>query len=302
MNIQETLRKYEDVLRDGQTLQFYLANACYDRCAHCYMNTVPETSSKARFVDKEDMFHFVDLMRQGERINLSISGGDPLLHPDIVDILDHFSGVASMDILTSGFALSDRNTSNRKELLEALVRNGTSCTVASPDEQYHSITWKDYNDIKKYIKEQGFNPGKLGYASRSGEIIQKVLLALNPIGLAVMTAAFLINKLGGNELPPVLPIGRAKNLPKEQPRDTTSNRSSKIFDPVTVSYKGDLQYGFYCCHDGFMNIRELRDVDDKEEAIKMILERLGKDRTFQDMVKHDKWYFSDKVRKKAEVA
>ena len=43
---------------------------------------------------------------------------------------------------------------------------------------------------------------------------------------------------------------------------------------------------------------ELKDTIDKKDAIKLIIDRLSKDITFQDMITYDRCYFSKKIRKK----
>ena len=94
-------------------------------------------------------------------------------------------------------------------------------------------------------------------------------------------------------------MGRAKNLPKEQQR--TGTRNCTTFDKpreLFVNYDGKLQYCMYTYHDGFMNIGELVNIDEKEEAIHLIIKRLSQDVTFQDMVEHERCYFSNKIRKK----
>jgi hypothetical protein len=180
------------------------------------------------------------------------------------------------------------------------VRSKASCTVASPKEPYHSITWGDVSNIRKYIKEQGYNPDRLGYSSEAGEIAQKILLASTIIGGAVMTINYLAEKCSNtNGMPQIIPIGRGANLPKGQQKIGTRNCTTFGYPgQIHVSYQGELQYCIYTCHDGFMNINELSGIDKKEDAVKLIIERLSKDITFRDMAKYERCYFSKKIRKK----
>jgi len=301
MKLETALKGYEGALREGN-MHIYPVNSCYDRCAHCYMSAVPEHSSKAKYIDKGNLLHFVDLLREDrpKGIHIGLSGGDPLLYPDIVEMLDVLSEHSRLEVLTSGFALSSRNTKNRKKLLEALGRSNASFLVASPEEPYHSITWDDISEIRQYVKEQGFNPNKLGYPSRAGNIANKVLLASTIIGGAVMTIGYLLEKCSDNNgMPQAIPIGRAKKLPEEQQKFGT--RDCTIFEKpgeIYVNYDGNLQYCIYTCHDGFMNIGELAEIDEKEEAIQLVLKRLAQNVTFQDMIEHERCYFSKKIRKK----
>jgi len=302
MTIEKAIEGYRKTLQEGN-LHVYATNSCYDRCAHCYVNAVPENSCKAGYVNKDDLSHFANLLRQGkEKINVGLSGGDPLLHPDVSEMLGYFSK-DNLEILTSGFALSKKNTKNRKELLESLAKSNASFLVASPDEPYHSITWDDYSEIRDYIKKKGFSPNKLGYTSENKEKFMKVLSYINPIGLAVKCAEILMNKVsGGEKMPSIIPIGRGKKLPKEQ--QLLGKRECKAFeDPgsIYVNHKGDIQYCMYSCHDGFMNIKELRGVEDRDTAIEMIIDRLSQNNTFKDMSQHDRCYFSKKIRKEGDL-
>ena len=153
------------------------------------------------------------------------------------------------------------------------------------------------SDIKKYIKQQGYKPNRFGYPSRALDIAQKGVASLLP----PVWIGFILNKLSkGNNLPEVIAIGRGKSLPKEQ--QLKGNRDCKLadnFGPIYVNYDGKLQYCMYTCHDGFMNISELRDVHNKQDAITLILERLSQDVTFQDILKLGTCYFADEIRKKS---
>lgn len=297
MKLEKALKEYRKVLNNGD-MHAYLVNSCYDRCLHCYVSAVPENSSRARYIDTDNFLHFVGLMKQNNdnKINVALSGGETLLHPEIVKILNYLSPISNLEILTSGFALSARNTKNRKEILEALDKSRASFMVASPNEPYHSITWQDVKEIKRYIQEQGFNPNKFGYPSRAADITQKTIMAFLPPNWIL----FLLNKISkGNGMPEVLNIGRAKKLPDEQyAKNNRLSDTFKVPGQIYISYEGNLQYGMYTCHDGFMNISELRNINNKDEAIDLTLKRLSNDISFQDMVNFDKGYFSDQVRKK----
>ena len=300
MKLETALKGYEIALKEGN-MHIYPVNSCYDGCAHCYMSAVPENSPKAKYIDTDNLLHFIDLLRQDKSkgLHIGLSGGDPLLHPDIIKILDNLSEHSRLELLTSGFALSSRNTNNRNELLEALTRSNASFLVASPEEPYHSITWDDISEIRQYVKDQGFNPNRLGYPSRAGNITNKVLLASTVIGGAIMAVGYLLERcLDNNGMPLAIPIGRASKLPQEQQKIGT--RECTTFEQpgeIYVNYEGNLQYCMYTCHDGFMNIEELADINEKEEAIQLTLKKLAQDVTFQDMVEHERCYFSKKIRK-----
>jgi len=302
MNREKAIEQYKKSLKQGD-VHAYLVNSCYDRCGHCYMSALPEHSAKAKQINPDDLFHFIDLLRQDkpEGLHIGLSGGDPLLHPDIVRILDTLSTHSMLEVLTSGFALSPRNTKNRAELLKAMARSNARFLVASPDEPYHSITWNDIEGIREYIHEHNYSPRKLGYPSRNADIANKVLLACTIVGGAMMAVDYFSRKYSpGKGIPQAIPIGRAKSLPDAQKQSGAI--ACDVFEKpgtINISYNGGMQYCMYTCHDGFMNIGELRGITDKDEAIEFITRRLSQDHTFQDMVEHERCYFSNKIRKKS---
>ena len=285
MDLNKTLNGYGRLLENASTFHVYATNACYDVCGHCYMNAVKDGSPRSKHIDREDLTHFLNLMNQNldGTITVGLSGGDPLLHPDITGILGDISEIGNIEVLTSGYALSDKNP-NRLELLGALVKSSASFVVASPDDPYHSITWEKVQEIEEYIRGEGINPRNLGYPKRWSDPVAKFI-------------DWVLRRWSeGPKEYPVLSIGRAKKLPEELQKKET--RKCKMFDPVVLNYEDKLQYGFYACHDGFMNISELRDVENKKDAISLILKRASEDITLQDMIKFNEWYFSNNVRKR----
>lgn len=298
------LKGYERALRQG-ILHVHSTNACYDACAHCYISAISPKSSCAKFIDADNLIHFTKLLSQNrlkkDKLFVTLSGGDFLLHPKAVTILDTLSKYSLVDVMSSGFPLSKRNTTNRKELLEALVRNNITCVVASPDEYYHSLTWDDVDSVAEYIKKQGYNPKRLGYSSKKQrkrkKLLSTIILASTIVGGVTLLSDHFSSK---KNLPPKsMPLGRAKNLDSSYlnagRRDCTPFRN---LEGIAINYAGDLQYCFHATDDGFMNIRELAGINDKEDAIKLILARLSEDISAKDMITYGRCYFSKKIRKK----
>ncbi|MBI5568492.1 MAG: SynChlorMet cassette radical SAM/SPASM protein ScmF [Desulfomonile tiedjei] len=89
-------------------LYFYLTSGCNLRCRHCWIApTFEETEHSTRSLDP-DLFRSV--IAQAKPLGLSavkLTGGEPLLHPDIEGILDHI---------------------RQEELSLTVETNGTRCT------------------------------------------------------------------------------------------------------------------------------------------------------------------------------
>ena len=67
----------------------FVADRCNFSCPYCY-NFFPRTSGLANL---ELMFRFVEDMKRktGRRLNVSLIGGEPTLHPDLKRFLEHLN-------------------------------------------------------------------------------------------------------------------------------------------------------------------------------------------------------------------
>jgi len=73
-----------------KTLYFYLTEGCNLRCRHCWL--APQHEEGALKYPYLDFTWFCDVIRQAKPLGLSgvkLTGGEPLMHPGIGDIVDH---------------------------------------------------------------------------------------------------------------------------------------------------------------------------------------------------------------------
>ncbi len=73
-----------------RTIYFYLTEGCNLRCRHCWIQ--PKYQNKEFLYPSLDLKVFKDIIEQALPIGLSsvkLTGGEPLLHPDIHKIIDH---------------------------------------------------------------------------------------------------------------------------------------------------------------------------------------------------------------------
>lgn len=86
-------------------LQINVTSCCNLSCAHCYVDGIPRDMGLALFA--EAIERFSDLQRQlsVERAWVQISGGEPLLHPDLSEILERSAAVSPTKVLTNGTLL-----------------------------------------------------------------------------------------------------------------------------------------------------------------------------------------------------
>jgi radical SAM protein with 4Fe4S-binding SPASM domain len=114
-----------------------LCDACNLRCDYCYRDAGPE---KHCFLDQPIAF-FSEMYERGLRI-IELTGGEPLMHPQIIDILEFTCGrFARVALLTNGILLSGK-------ILDILEKYQERCAlqVSVPSirrERFVRITGKD---------------------------------------------------------------------------------------------------------------------------------------------------------------
>lgn len=113
-------------------LHISLTNACPLRCKHCYKEA---GEGKVRYIDEKTLCLFLDKF-SGNTNRLTISGGDPILHPQFDYLINTLSKKFSIDVLISGFVGID----GKIELIKrAKCSIGVSLYGASKD-KHESFT------------------------------------------------------------------------------------------------------------------------------------------------------------------
>ena len=93
-----------------RTIYFYLTGGCNFKCRHCEINSQHERESKKKY-PYIDFELFKSIVWQGKTLGMSsvkLTGGEPLLHPEIDKILDYINiNSLNLDIETNGRDLTD---------------------------------------------------------------------------------------------------------------------------------------------------------------------------------------------------
>ena len=69
-------------------LSVEFTDRCDLACSHCLRHVVPPSSSRARDLDPEVFARFVDEARTLGFERVGITGGEPMLHPRFLDLID----------------------------------------------------------------------------------------------------------------------------------------------------------------------------------------------------------------------
>jgi len=111
---------------------------CNLACDGCYRENIP-SSHKTLSVVREELKTFRRLRRTD---GISIAGGDPLMHPQIIDIVEMVAGMGLKPIInTNGGLLT-------KELLQQLKSAGVYGFTFHVDSKQGRPGWKDKNEIE----------------------------------------------------------------------------------------------------------------------------------------------------------
>lgn len=72
-----------------QTIYFYLTEGCNLKCRHCWIAPPYQSTVKANSYLPLDLFaSIIDQAKPLGLVNVKLSGGEPLMHPDIIGLLD----------------------------------------------------------------------------------------------------------------------------------------------------------------------------------------------------------------------
>lgn len=85
---------------------FELTYNCNLRCPHCYLQN--DLTSTNKYISKEMVFRIVDELEGVEAVNITFTGGEATLHPDIIEILQYASSKNILvTLLTNGQLITD---------------------------------------------------------------------------------------------------------------------------------------------------------------------------------------------------
>lgn len=93
---------------DKLVLQWHVTSVCNLRCKHCYQENTLQTSMDLKQTNYIAESYVALLQKLGVKGHINITGGEPLLHPEFVKILEMFNSRKSFftfGILTNGLLI-----------------------------------------------------------------------------------------------------------------------------------------------------------------------------------------------------
>ncbi len=138
-NCSKSLFSQNDFLR---SIHIEIANECNERCVHCY---IPH-EYKTKAIDTELLYSILEQGRALNIINVTLSGGEPLLHKDILLILKKCRELdLSVNLLSNLTLLND-------EIILEMKRNplfSVQTSVYSMDPKIHDSITKINGSFEK---------------------------------------------------------------------------------------------------------------------------------------------------------
>lgn len=127
-----------------RSIHIEIANACNERCVHCY---IPH-KYKTNIMDSDLFYRIIEEGRQMNIIHVTLSGGEPLLHKDIIDFLIKCRELdLSVNVLSNLTLLTDEMVDEMKK--NPLLSVQTSIYAMNPD--VHDEITKLQGSLEKTI-------------------------------------------------------------------------------------------------------------------------------------------------------
>lgn len=104
----DAIQDYTSSHKILESLHLDLTPACNERCVHCY---IPE--HRKHFIASADVRRILDEFRDVGGLYLTLSGGEPMLHPDFCDIVDYARRNDLMIYILSNLTLLDEEKADR---------------------------------------------------------------------------------------------------------------------------------------------------------------------------------------------
>lgn len=88
-----------------------ITKACNMRCIHCYENAGKKGKSE---LSSDEIINGLDHMAEAGVTSVAFSGGEPSIHPNILDFIKHTENIGMCaSMATNGYVLADKNESKK---------------------------------------------------------------------------------------------------------------------------------------------------------------------------------------------
>ena len=120
-----------------------LTNKCNRNCPYCYN----DSGNKTQFIDTNDFYKIIDECKENNISQITLSGGEPFLHPNIMDFIKYANSVKIFVKIITNLSLISVN-----DVVELLKKgNSIQITLDSPNEKNNDFT-RGYGSYNKTLE------------------------------------------------------------------------------------------------------------------------------------------------------
>ncbi len=155
-----------------KTLYFYLTGDCNMACRHCWIAPTFENSDRSQMYLPFDLF--TKVVREGKEMGISgikLTGGEPFIHPDIINILRYIrDNDLTLSIESNGVAL----TPHLADLIRSCKRPFISISIDGSLESHEWMrgvkgSFDRVSQGVRYLVETGVHPQVIMAVSRRNQ-------------------------------------------------------------------------------------------------------------------------------------
>ncbi|MEM3712883.1 MAG: radical SAM protein [Thermoproteota archaeon] len=180
-----------------------LTYECNFRCRHCYVESSPlrkEFMPTREFLDKLEELHL-----KGVRV-IELTGGEPLLHPDFLEIFEYCASVFELvAVITNGYLINEEIVDKWQKYKHKLI---VSVSLHSYSSKFHDWftckdgAWKKATEAIQLLANKGIHTvrASMVLTPENWRDMEKTIILAKQLGANLFTYT------------PVLPFGRGKNL------------------------------------------------------------------------------------------
>lgn len=108
------VEKLDAPLKSPLTVSLWITESCNLDCEYCYV----DANLAGDFMDTKRLKNLISELAELEVFDITIAGGEPFLHPDILDIIEHtLSKNIQLGVLTNGVLIDEELSKKLAEIV-----------------------------------------------------------------------------------------------------------------------------------------------------------------------------------------
>lgn len=145
--VKEFFNKYLESTDSLMNVTIEITSLCNLKCGHCYVDD-RQNKSRCEYLNFESIKKIVDEALKLNAITITITGGEPLTHPNFIDIIKYIKQKGFIVFLkTNGTLITEKNISDIKMYVDFVYITKYGCS-----EQVYEETTQSAGSYSKYMQ------------------------------------------------------------------------------------------------------------------------------------------------------